>query len=192
ISKTFGDHNSTGYLAIGINDRDTYYMKKVYLACVRAVDYLSTLPEWDGKNMIAQGGSQGGALALILAGLDSRITSCVANHPALSDMAGYAEKGRTGGYPHFGRRYKDIALTPNVIETLSYYDVVNFARCITIPVFMTWGFNDNVCPPTTSYCVYNVISSAKESLITPVNEHWVSEETRYAQLDWMPHNHCMK
>ena len=37
----------------------------------------------------AQGGSQGGALALIAAGLDERVTACVANHPALSDMAGY-------------------------------------------------------------------------------------------------------
>ncbi len=52
------------------------------------------------KNVIAQGGSQGGALALIAAGLDERVTACVANHPALSDMAGY-KAGRAGGYPHF-------------------------------------------------------------------------------------------
>lgn len=135
--------------------------------------------------MVVQGGSQGGALALILAGLDSRITACVANHPALSDMAGYAGKGITGGYPHFGRKFQGVSLTPEIIKTLSYYDVVNFARRITIPVFMTWGFNDNVCPPTTSYAVYNVLTSPKEALITPVNEHWVSTETRYAQLDWI-------
>ena len=185
ISRAFGSHHANGYLANGITDRDTYYMKKVYLACVRAVDYLITLPEWDGKNIAAQGGSQGGALALILAGLDSRITSCVANHPALSDMAGYAVKGGTGGYPHFGRKHQDIRLTPEVIKTLSYYDVVNFARCITVPVFMTWGYNDNVCPPTTSYAVYNVLTCPKEALITPVNEHWVSFDTRYEQLDWI-------
>ncbi|NDV64811.1 acetylxylan esterase [Bacteroides sp. 224] len=185
ISRAFGDHHENGYLANGITDRDTYYMKKVYLGCVRAIDYLSSLPEWDGKNMIAQGGSQGGALALILAGLDSRITACVANHPALSDMAGYAEKGCTGGYPHFGRKYKGVQLTPEVIKTLSYYDVVNFARCISVPVFMTWGFNDNVCPPTTSYGVYNVLTCPKEALITPVNEHWVSLTTRYEQLKWI-------
>lgn len=185
ISQAFGEHNANGYLASGIQDRETYYMKKAYLACVRAVDYLCTLPEWDGKNMIAQGGSQGGALALILAGLDHRITTCAANHPALSDMAGYAEEGRTGGYPHFGRKYKDIRLTADVIKTLSYYDVVNFARCITVPVFMTWGYNDDVCPPTTSYAVYNVLTSPKEALITPVNEHWVSFDTRYDQLEWI-------
>lgn len=185
ISRAFGDHHPNGYLSNGIYSKDTYYMKKVYLACVRAIDYLCSLPEWDGKNVVAQGGSQGGALALIVTALDSRVKGCVANHPALSDMAGYAEKGGTGGYPHFGRKYKGVSLTPEVIQTLSYYDVVNFARLVTVPVFMTWGYNDNVCPPTTSYAVYNVITSRKEALITPVNEHWVSTETRYAQLEWI-------
>ncbi|NDW12145.1 acetylxylan esterase [Bacteroides sp. 214] len=185
ISATFGGHNANGYLANGIHTRDTYYLKRVYLACVRAVDYLCSLPEWDGINLATQGGSQGGALALMLAGLDSRITACVANHPALSDMAGYAEIGRTGGYPHFGRKYQNIQLTPEVINTLSYYDVVNFARRITVPVFLTWGFNDNVCPPTTSYAVYNVLSSPKEALITPINEHWTTMETHYQQMAWI-------
>lgn len=185
ISRAFGNHHPNGYLANGIQSRDTYYMKKVYLACVRAVDYLCALPEWDGKNVIAQGGSQGGALALIATALDPRITACVANHPALSDMAGYAAKGGTGGYPHFGRKYQGIALTPQLIKTLAYYDVVNFARLIKVPTFITWGFNDNVCPPTTSYAVYNVLTCPKEALITPVNEHWTSNDTNRDQLKWI-------
>ena len=41
------------------------------------------------------------------------------------------------------------------------------------------GFNDNTCPPTTSYIVYNVLNCPKEALITPVNEHWTSEDTEY-------------
>ena len=52
-------------------------------------DFLTSQPDWDGKNVIVQGGSQGGALAIVTAGLDKRVTACVANHPALSDMAGY-------------------------------------------------------------------------------------------------------
>lgn len=185
ISATFGSHYESGYLANGIHTKETYYMKRAYLACVRAVDYMTSLPEWDGRNVAVQGGSQGGALAIILAGLDRRITACVANHPALSDMAAYAEKGRTGGYPHFGRKYDGIELTPAVINTLAYYDVVNFARRVKAPVFMTWGYNDNVCPPTTSYAVYNVITSAKEALLTPINEHWTTKRTLFLQMDWI-------
>ena len=181
ISNAFSGEN--GYLENGLDNRDNYYMKHVYVACVRALDYLCSLPEWDGKNVFVQGGSQGGALSLITAGLDPRVTACVANHPALSDMAGYAEKGRTGGYPHFNR--ENQMLTPEKIKTLQYYDVVNFARRISCPVYLTWGYNDNVCPPTTSYIVWNLITAPKESLITPINEHWTTNNTNYSQILWL-------
>lgn len=180
ISATFDREN--GYLQNGLDDRDNYYMKHVYVACVRALDYLTSLPEWDGTNVFVQGGSQGGALSLITAGLDPRVTGCVANHPALADMAGYLDQ-RAGGYPHLNRL--NNMLTPQKVSTLAYYDVVNFARRIACPVFLTWGYNDNVCPPTTSYIVWNLITAPKESLITPVNEHWTSEATNHDQMRWL-------
>lgn len=181
IARAFNGREN-GYLSNGIDNRDNYYMKRVYLSLVRAVDFLTTLPQWDGKNVIMQGGSQGGALALIGTALDPRVTACVANHPALSDMAGY-KAGRAGGYPHFFR--VDGMDTPDKLNTMAYYDVVNFARNIKVPVYMTWGYNDDVCPPTTSYAVWNVISSQKEPLITPINEHWTSDDTEYGQMQWI-------
>lgn len=181
ISNAFNGKEN-GYLTNGMDNKDNYYMKRVYLSCLRCIDLLTSLPEWDGKNVIVQGGSQGGALAMITAGLDKRVTACVVNHPALSDMAGYMA-GRAGGYPHFFRtRGMD---TKEKLETMSYYDVVNFARLIKADTFMTWGFNDNTCPPTTSYAVYNTLECSKEALITPINEHWTSEETERGHLEWI-------
>ncbi|MCD7927121.1 MAG: acetylxylan esterase [Bacteroides sp.] len=182
ISRAFSSREN-GYLVNGLDSRENYYMKRIYLACVRSIDLLTSLPEWDGKNVIVQGGSQGGALALVTAGLDKRVTACVANHPALSDMAGY-KAGRAGGYPHLFSKTVDMD-TPQKIQTLAYYDVVNFAKQITVPVYMTWGYNDNTCPPTTSYIVYNVLNCPKEVLITPINEHWTSEDTEYGHLLWI-------
>jgi cephalosporin-C deacetylase-like acetyl esterase len=187
ISRAFNG-NENGYLTNGLDNRDNYYMKRVYLGCVRAIDLLTSLPEWDGKNVIVQGGSQGGALALITAGLDKRVTACVANHPALSDMAGY-KADHAGGYPHFFR--VDGMDTPDKLKTMAYYDVVNFARLITVPTYMTWGYNDNTCPPTTSYAVYNLLTCPKEALITPINEHWTSDATERGHLTWIL-NHLNK
>ncbi|WP_291528353.1 acetylxylan esterase [Bacteroides sp. UBA939] len=181
ISDAFNGREN-GYLNNGLENRDNYYMKRVYLGCVRSIDLLTSLPEWDGKNVIVQGGSQGGALAVITAGLDNRVTACVANHPALSDMAGY-KAGRAGGYPHFFRT--EGMDTPEKLKTMAYYDVVNFARLIKVPTYITWGYNDDVCPPTTSYAVYNVLTCPKEALITPINEHWTSDTTEYGQLEWI-------
>ena len=177
ISTTFSGEN--GYLENGLDNRDNYYMKHVYLGLPRCIDVLTSLPEWDGRNVFVQGGSQGGALALVAAALDPRITYCVANHPALSDVAGYLDN-RAGGWPHMVREHN--MLTPDKVKTLQYYDVVNFARRIQCPVYLTWGYNDDVCPPTTSYIVWNLITAPKESLITPINEHWTTSDTNYRQM----------
>ncbi len=182
ISSAFNGREN-GYLTNGLDSKDNYYMKRVYMSCVKSIDFLTSLPEWDRKNVAVQGGSQGGALALVTAGLDKRVTACVANHPALSDMAGY-KAGRAGGYPHFFRNSTDID-TPDKINTMAYYDVVNFARQINCPTYITWGYNDDVCPPTTSYIVYNLMNCRKEALITPINEHWTSDDTEYGQMLWI-------
>lgn len=181
ISRAFNGKEN-GYLENGLDNRDNYYMKRVYLGLVRVVDFLTTLPQWDGRNVIMQGGSQGGALAIVGAALDRRVTACVANHPALSDMAGYMD-GRAGGYPHFFRT--PGMDTPDKLRTMAYYDVVNFARTLTVPLRMTWGYNDNTCPPTTSYAVWNVVTSPKDALITPINEHWTSDATERSHLTWI-------
>ena len=152
ISRAFNS-DPTGYLENGIDNRDRYYMKHVYLALVRCIDLLTSLPEWDGRNVAVQGGSQGGALALVAAGLDKRVNLCVVNHPALSDMAGYTEKGRTGGYPHFNRMTG--LYTPSNISTMAYYDVVNFARKVKATTYMTWGYDIMIIhvrqPPVMQY-----------------------------------------
>ncbi len=183
ISRAFNDRNG-GYLANGLENKDIYYMKHVYVGLVRCIDFLTSLPEWDGKNVAVQGGSQGGALAIIAAGLDSRVTQCVANHPALSDMAGYAAKGGTGGYPHFCRQ-PQILSNKDCLNTLAYFDVVNFARYVKAPTYLTWGYNDVTCPPTTSYAVWNTLKCTKESLLTPINEHWTTTETNCGQMEWI-------
>ena len=102
-------------------------------------------------------------------------------------MTGYLSD-KTGGYPHHFRKNRNDA-TPEKIRTLEYYDVVNFAKHIKCPVHMTWGFNDNTCPPTTSYEVYNVITAPKDALITPINEHWTSDNTEYGHYLWIK-DHC--
>ena len=174
--------NGGGYLGNGIESRDTYYMKNVYLAMVRMIDYLTLLPEWDGKNVVVKGGSQGGALSLVAAGLDPRVTACIADHPALADMAA-GVAGRTEGYPHFNPA--SGILSPAAVSTLAYYDVINFARQIKVPTQMSFGYNDDTCPPSTSFGVWNSLDCPKSLLVTPINEHWASETTEAAHCTWL-------
>lgn len=180
ISTAFGDYPQNK-----LDDRDNYYYKAVYLGCVRSIDYLCSLPEWDGKNVVVTGGSQGGALTIVAAGLDKRVTSLAAFYPALCDMTGYLH-GRAGGWPHLlNPRNQPVNNTPEKLKTISYYDVVNFAKQVTAPGFYSWGYNDNTCPPTSVFAAVNSIKALKTISITPISAHWRFEETNQESLDWL-------
>lgn len=180
ISRALGD-----YMTIKLDDRDNYYYKKVYLGCVRSIDYLCSLPEWDGKNVVVTGGSQGGALSIVTAGLDKRVTCLAAFYPALCDITGYLHN-RAGGWPHMlNKGNQPVNNTPEKLRTISYYDVVNFAKQVTAPGFYSWGYNDNTCPPTSVFAAINSVKAPKTIVITPITGHWRFEETNQESLEWL-------
>jgi cephalosporin-C deacetylase-like acetyl esterase len=172
------------YWNINIDDRDKYYYKRVYLGCVRAVDFLVDLEDYDGQNLAVTGGSQGGALSIITAGLDKRIKYLAAFYPALSDVSGYLE-GRAGGWPHMFHPGDSSNYIESKFETVKYYDVVNFARQVVQPGWYSWGFNDNVCPPTSMYAAYNVINATKEIHLFQDTGHWTYPEQRERKDQWL-------
>jgi len=162
-----------GYQYYGISDRETHYYHRVYLGCVRAIDVLTQHPMWDGKSLLTFGGSQGGQLSMVTAGLDSRVTGNVSAYPAYCDLTGYLY-GRAGGWPHTFRNA--VHNTPEKIDANRYYDVVNFAKRITQPSVYGWGYNDQVCPPTSLYAAYNSIPGNKKLLLNLQMGHgWEKE-----------------
>ena len=179
----------SGYWAFNIDNKETNYYRRVYLGCIRAVDFLCQLPMADTNRIGINGGSQGGALSIITAALDSRIKYLTAYYPALSDMTGYLQ-GRAGGWPHlFAGNSLPFQNKPDKIAALAYYDVVNFARILKIPGYYTLGFNDETCPPTSMYAAYNQIKAPKELLVVPETGHWTFPEQNEAlnnrMLEWL-------
>jgi cephalosporin-C deacetylase-like acetyl esterase len=161
-----------GYNTFGLDNRDRYYYRRVYLGCVRANDYLVSHPKWDGVNLVVTGGSQGEALSIVVAGLDARVKGLAAYYPALSDVTGYLNN-RAGGWPHMFRAAEGPLAhrSAEKIETSRYYDVVNFARRVKVPGLYSWGFNDETCPPTSMYSAYNVIPGEKKLLLAVETGH---------------------
>jgi cephalosporin-C deacetylase-like acetyl esterase len=173
------------YFNYNLDNKDRYYYKRVYMGCVRANDFLTSLPQFDGSNLAVAGGSQGGALSIITASLDSRVKFLAAQYPALCDVTGYLH-GRAGGWPHIFNSYNAlINKTKEKLETVEYYDVVNFARELKVPGFYTWGFNDETCPPTSMYAAYNIISSPKELDLYLETGHWTYPEQVAKVQAWL-------
>ena len=127
----------------------------MFLRTARAVDFVRTLPEWDGKTLIVFGRSQGGAQALAAAALVPEITLCVANVPALADHAGFTA-GRQPGWPNLCKQQK------NLLQPSSYVDVANLASRIRCRTRLTAGMIDNVCPPSSVTLVKNRMSAPVE------------------------------
>lgn len=173
------------YQHFNLENKDEYYYKRVYLGCVRAIDYIFSLPEFDGTNLYVAGGSQGGALSIVTAGLDARVKGLMAFYPALADLTGYVN-GRAGGWPHMfvGGDKKD-PITATKLENSRYYDVVNFARMVKVPGFYSSGYNDMVCPPTSMHSAYNVITAPKTMLIVEETAHWTYPEQWEKAWAWM-------
>ena len=185
IYNNLGAGALNGYQNFNLDDRDRFYYKRVYLGCIRANDFLYSLPEFDGKNLAVTGGSQGGALSIITAGLDSRVKYLAAYYPALSDVTGYL-KGRAGGWPHyFDKNNLAFNNKKDKIETVGYYDVVNFARLLKVPGMYSWGFNDETCPPTSMYAAYNVIPAPKSLYLALETGHWTFPEQTEKLNNWL-------
>jgi len=180
-----------GYMRRGMESKDTYYYKDVYVGCARAVDFLCSLPEWDGKNVIVTGGSQGGALTIVTAALNEKVTMCAPFYPALCDLTGFLHQ-RAGGWPKFfSGFFKDGVVDiprEQAVETLQYFDVVNFARILKVPTFMSWGYNDDTCSPTSVWAAWNEIQAPKQCDITPSSGHWRFPSSQEKCLEWMKNN----
>jgi cephalosporin-C deacetylase-like acetyl esterase len=139
-------------------DKRKYFYHRVILGVNRAINYLATRPDIDAKRIGAFGSSQGGMMALIAAGINPRIRFVVANVPAMCDHHAYLA-GRGPGWP----RLVDPELQ-DTVETAGYYDVVNFARRIKVPVRIIAGFDDATSPPGSVYAAYNVIPSVDKKI----------------------------
>jgi cephalosporin-C deacetylase-like acetyl esterase len=173
------------YYNYNLDNKDRYYYKRVYLGCVRANDFLVSLPQYDGVNLAVTGGSQGGALSIVTAALDTRVKFLAAFYPALSDVTGYLN-GRAGGWPHlFDKNNLPYNNLKEKIETVGYYDVVNFARQLKVPGLYSWGFNDETCPPTSMYAAYNVITAPKDLILALETGHWTYPEQREKFNLWL-------
>jgi len=154
-----------GYQAIGNTDRETSYFLNMYLRDSRALDYLLTRPDWDGKTIVLMGGSMGGQQSLALAGLrPGKITAVLVCVPAGADSNGDLH-GRKAGYPNWPTENADVA------KTALYFDTVNFASRIKAPVMAGMGFSDTISPPAGVWTALNQIAGPVEALPLIESEH---------------------
>ncbi len=162
-----------GLLVRDIADRDTYAYRGFYMDAYRAMDFLLGRPEVDTSRIGVHGGSQGGALSLVLAALRAESVACCAVGAPF--LCGIWDSARlTRSYPYeeineFVRAHPD--LRSHVKRTVAYYDVLTFARMIRCPTLVHLGLADDICPPETGLSLHESLTCPKEILMMEGGGH---------------------
>lgn len=179
-STDFSKHSGNtvkGHIIRGVEDGPTnLFYKNVYDDILTLMKIISRLPQVDETNLMTLGDSQGGALALVAAALNPKIRKVFSVYPFLSDFKRVLQlRYDTEAYDELHRYFKfndPLYETEKIFfETLGYIDVKNFASRIKGKTTMVCGLQDDVCPPSTQYAIYNRLLCEKELLLLPEYGH---------------------
>ena len=144
-------------------DPEKVYYRYAVLAAIRAIDVLATLPEWNQRDLLVYGDSQGGGLSFLTAGIDGRPTAMIQSIAALSQLNGELFD-RPSGFPYYltstGDIYGADAVTA-AARAVKYYDAIYAARRFRGPSLHYVNYLDAVCPPATHYAAYNAMPGEK-------------------------------
>ena len=166
------------YATKNCHSRETIFFRTLFLRVQRAIDVITAQPQWDGKNLIVYGTSQGGAQALAAGGLyRDKVSLVCAFVPALCDQTGMV-KNRINGWPHYIKPDKDGKYgqyDKNLFEAIRYVDAMNFAPLIKAPVIFVVDLSDDVCQPSSCFAAYANIKAPKTLITNPEARHAVPQ-----------------
>jgi cephalosporin-C deacetylase len=178
---------SPGSLTRGIADPEQHYYRRLVTDAVRAVDAVHELPGADPRRVAVTGNSQGGGLALAVAGLRSDLTAVLPSVPFLCHPERALEI--TDAHPwQEVVQYLSVHrhAVETVLHTLSYVDGVTFAGRATAPALFSVGLRDTVCPPSTVFAAFNHYGGEKDIAVYPFNGHEGGDGVHVErQLEWL-------
>ena len=151
----------------GLESRDTYYFRFMYLRLLRTIEFATRQPEWDGKRILVIGESQGGGQSLAAAGLDHRVTAVVAMVPAMCDFGGEMVN-RKGGWNQPLQYHMD---QPGIQDVLPYFDNAQLLKGSKARIFVEIGLVDQTCPATSIFAAINQAEGKKTIITVPYRQH---------------------
>src|SRR6478735_694746 len=177
---------SPGVMTRGIHDPHEHYYRRLITDAVRAVDAVRALPGVDPARVTVAGISQGGGLALAVAGLADDLVAVMPDVPFLCHYR--RAVAISDGMPH-NELTQYLAVhrdqEERVFRTMSYLDGVHFARRATAPALFSVALRDETCPPSTVFAAYNHYAAltSRPSTTIEVYAHNRHEGGQGFQLD---------
>jgi cephalosporin-C deacetylase len=165
-----------------IHEPEGYYLQGAYVDVIRGIDYLASREDVDGSRIGAMGTSMGGGVVLAVGALDQRVKTVVAHLPFMCDMR------RAARIPDSLLRTllaQYHSLDNTSLDTLDYFDPLNLAYRLRVPVLMSAGGRDTTCPLETVCAVFDKLPGIKSLVIYPMLPHTTSGDFYAMSWDWM-------
>ncbi|MCZ9883293.1 acetylxylan esterase [Arthrobacter sp. B2a2-09] len=154
--------STPGFATRGIGDPNGYYYRRVITDAVRAVAAIRTFDCVDPSRVAVFGASQGGGIALAVAGLVEGLSAVVAKVPFMSNFPLGIDLAESGPYTEIASWLRIHAQEETAaLHTLSYFDAVNFVQGATAPALFSAALKDAVCPAPTVYTAYDSYAGEK-------------------------------
>lgn len=166
-----------GQIIRGIwDDPQDLLFRHIFLDTVQLYRVAKGLPEVDQARMATYGVSQGGGLSTACSGLTGAMKLSVIQYPFLTDYKRPVQMGLHGTayqeildyFRHFDPMHEN---EDALFERLGYIDVHFLAERINNKALVAIGLNDVICPPSTSFAVYNALKGEKRLCVFPEYGH---------------------
>ncbi|WP_019546336.1 acetylxylan esterase [Streptomyces sulphureus] len=185
-----------GFMTLGAASPQDHYFRRLITDCARALDAVRAHPAVDPGRLVVQGHSQGGGLALAVAGLvGDGVAAALVDAPFLCHIRRGAETAFQGPYTEIAEFLGIHQGMPpeTVLGTLDYFDGVHFAPRATAPALFSVGLMDPVCPPSTVFAAYNRYGTAgdaapphREISVWPYGDHAAGRHAQATeQFRWL-------
>ncbi|KUO16473.1 acetylxylan esterase [Streptomyces dysideae] len=170
-----GTQWAEGFMTRGIESPDNHYYRRLITDCVRAVDAIAEMPGLDSGRIAVAGASQGGGLALAVAGLTGdRVAAVLPDVPFLCHFRHAVQISGEGPYPEIVKylRWHSPQRVEQAFATLAHFDGVHFAQRATAPTLFSVGLMDPICPPSTVYAAFNHYAGEDRTMtVWPFADH---------------------
>ena len=169
-----GQADPNAYEPDNPTNRAQVYYRYAVTGAMNVINYLNTRPDFDKQNICAMGVSQGGGLAMLLAGVDNRVNLLVNSNPALSEHQGH-KYNQASGFPY----YLSDALVINsgqaaynsAASAIKYYDALYANRRFKGSSYTLVGLKDLIVPSAGPIAGFNQLRGEKILMLSRDGGH---------------------